>query len=518
MAERTSSSEPLVRSRTAGIDEQLWPIVCATMVLAGILGVIVSANSDFEEQSLFLNGYTHLAGLGCAAALVIFIASQLKGAVRRTAELAILLSLVLHAAAGVGAFYLFTGPLGGSSLLTAARDASPEFDDDSTPPDFHWAQDDEQQPEQAFEQAVVTTIREQAPPAAEVQPRDRERPAPAVNTPRMPDVEITPLGVGGGPEPGGPLDIRRPDAAKIEEAKPPEALAMIRQKEEALPLPKSEPPAPAALPEAPKEPPKTPESAAVQADKIDWAHVAKKAATPNNEPPPPPRKMARVEVQPGESLPALNIVARLPSQAPPQTSNNVSGAEAADRITQQGSTLERSSRDGAPLPSTVVPDAGLPAQSPAAPGSSPASRLEAVSTVPVEKSDTSRAPLGPTIASSGNQDYGRGSTLFPSRRGAIGGRGKAQPSIEGDSREDPSELRPGPPDRTSAGACPCRRRRPGGRSRRKRKAAVRAPLRAWRPGCRGPSPRWVWTFPRPRESLRASLLPGLAAPRPVPVV
>src|SRR5208283_2690031 len=33
MAERTSSLEPFAGSRRAGIEEQLWPIVCATMVL-----------------------------------------------------------------------------------------------------------------------------------------------------------------------------------------------------------------------------------------------------------------------------------------------------------------------------------------------------------------------------------------------------------------------------------------------------------------------------------------------------
>ena len=168
MAERTT--------RRAGIDEQLWPIVCATMVLVGILGVIVCANSDFDEDRLLLNGYTHLAGLAVAAALLIVIASRLKGAARRTAELAILLSLVLHSAAGVGAFYLFTSPLSGSNPSDAARDARPEFDDDSLPPDYHWAQDDEQQPEQAFEQVVATTIRE---PQA---PRPRRRPGAAARS------------------------------------------------------------------------------------------------------------------------------------------------------------------------------------------------------------------------------------------------------------------------------------------------------------------------------------------------
>ncbi len=258
MPERTLTSETISRSGRPGIDEQLWPIVCATMVLAGILGVIVVANSDFDEDRVFLNGYTHLAGLGVAAALLILIAARLKGAARRTVELAILLSLALHAVGGVGAFYLFTSPLSGSDMLDAVHDARSDSDDESPSPDFHWAQDDEQQPEQAFEQAVTTTIREQAPPAAQVQPREMERFAAAADIPRTPNVEIAPLNAGEARKASGPLDIRRPDAAKIPEAKPSEALAMVRQKGDELPLPKTEAPAPWLCPMPRKKRPKPP--------------------------------------------------------------------------------------------------------------------------------------------------------------------------------------------------------------------------------------------------------------------
>ena len=365
MAERTSSSEPVAGARPAGIDEQLWPIVCATMVLVGILGVIVCVNSDFDEDRLFLNGYTHLAGLAVAAALLIFIASRLKGAARRTAELAIVLSLALHAAAGVGAFYLFTSPLSGSTSLDAARDARPESDDESPPPDYHWAQDDEQQPEQAFEKVVATTIREQAPPAAQVQPRNMERPAPAAEIPRAPNVEVTPLGVGRAAEPSGPLDIRRPDAAKIEEAKPPEALAMVRQKADELPLPKTESPAPVAMPEAPKEPPKPPSPPPVdKRTRSTGPPWPKKAAAPNNEPPRRRTRWRASKSSRANRCPRRTLSPGFPRRPRRKLPTPRPGPK---RPTGSRSKAARWSDPIAmalPLPSTVIPDAGLPAQSP----------------------------------------------------------------------------------------------------------------------------------------------------------
>ena len=192
MAEREAYSRAVSRSQPAGIDEQLWPIVCATMVLAGILGVIVWLNSDFEEDRVLLNGYTHLGGLALAAALLIFIASRLKGAVRRTAELAIVLSLALHAAAGVGAFYLFQSTVSESNVLEALGDSTQEPDDGPPPRDFPLGQNDEQEQEQGFEKVVPTTIREQAPPAAQLQPRNMERPLPAADMPRGPNAEVSP--------------------------------------------------------------------------------------------------------------------------------------------------------------------------------------------------------------------------------------------------------------------------------------------------------------------------------------
>ena len=454
MAERTLTAGPPARKAPGGIEDQLWPIVCATAVLAGVLTVVIFVNSDFEDERLLLNGYTHLAAVALFAAAIIFLSTRVKNTVRRTAELCILASLAIHGTGGLAAVYLFAGSVTASSGMRGdMSDAVADSDDTPPPPaDYHWGENDEQQgneAEQAFEKPVATAIRDQAPPAAQVQPRNLDRPVPVAEVPRAAKPDFSPLGVGAATEPGRPLDVRRPDAAKLETLPPAEALAMVRQKGMEAPIPEAQRPAPLAMPEAPKESAKSiePGVQAEKADKFVWAKVATRSVDPNNNnaPAPPPRKMARADVQAPEALPAPGVVAQLPSQAPPRTSSVQAGPEAADAISQQGSTLDRSNRDGASMPSTVVPDAGLPAQSSAAEGGSPPSRLEAVSTVAVERSDNTQAPQGPTIASAGTQDFGRGSSLLPTRRGAIGGTGKALPSIEGDTNVDPGEIRAGSP-------------------------------------------------------------------------
>ncbi len=100
---------------------------------------------------------------------------------------------------------------------------------------------------------------------------------------------------------------------------------------------------------------------------------------------------------------------------------------------------------GVNMPSTVLPNAGFAAQYPAAAGGSPPSSLENRSTVAVERANNSHAPLGPNVASAGAQDFASGSSLLPTRRGAIEGRGRAEPSIGGEGSEDLDELRAGSP-------------------------------------------------------------------------
>jgi hypothetical protein len=427
------------------IEEQLWPIACATAVLMGVLFVVVKVCGDFDDERLIFNGYTQLAAVAVLGAAIIYIGSKIKGRVRRTAELAILLSLAVHALGGLSAVYLFdhslSGPVGSRDLNLAAADGEEEA---LPPTDYHWGQNDgDSEAPQAFEKPVETVVRDQTTPAAQMKPRDIERPVPAAEVPRAVKAEATPLAAATAP--GKPLDVQRPDAAKVADLPPPDALAMVRQKAESATIPDSPAPAPVAMPEAPKERAKSLEPSAVQAEKADkfrWARVATKSVDPNNPDAPP--KLARTDVPSSDALPAPEIIARAPSQAPPRTSTEGSGAEAADKISQEGRSQVRFDR-GANMPSTVLPNDGFAAQLPAAEGGAEASSMENRSTVPVERANNSHAPLGPNVASAGAQDFARGSSLLPTRRGAIEGRGRAEPSIGGEGSEDLNELRAGSP-------------------------------------------------------------------------
>ncbi len=220
------------RSTHAGIEEQLWPIACSTAVLMGVLTVVVWEVSDFDDERLLLNGYTHLAAVAVFGAAIIYLGSKIKGTARRTAELAILFSLALHAIGGLSAVYLFGSPLSAPGSRGTMIAAAAESDEESPPPtDYHWGQnDDEQEGQQAFEKPLDTMVHDQTAPAATVQPRDLERPTPAAEVPRAAKQDLTPLGIAAAAEPGKPLDVRRPDASKVEDLPPPDALAMLRQK------------------------------------------------------------------------------------------------------------------------------------------------------------------------------------------------------------------------------------------------------------------------------------------------
>ena len=79
------------KSSLADFDDQMWPINCAILVLAGFVAGIVLAQSDFDDARLLYNGRFHLALVGGMVALGLVGAQLLSGKIRRRLQLCILL-------------------------------------------------------------------------------------------------------------------------------------------------------------------------------------------------------------------------------------------------------------------------------------------------------------------------------------------------------------------------------------------------------------------------------------------
>src|SRR5688500_13036785 len=97
MAAKQQVIRRVQHSAVADFDEQLWPINCALLVLAGFAAGIIVATSPFEGAVWFKSGHFRLAILG--ATLVALFAGTYwlhrKRSVRRM-QLAVLFSLMLN--------------------------------------------------------------------------------------------------------------------------------------------------------------------------------------------------------------------------------------------------------------------------------------------------------------------------------------------------------------------------------------------------------------------------------------
>jgi hypothetical protein len=440
----------------AGFDDQMWPINCAILVLAGFVAGIVLAQSDLHDARPLYNGIVQLGVVAAMVVLAMIVAYGLQGKIRRRLQFCILLSLLVHLS---GALYVYCHPL----MLEIVADTSGgglsiPVDEDLVAPDYHWVQAEEPDAEQAFESPLATVIQDEMPPAAAVEPPDwapseaRSRDVPMSEIPRAPGAEETPLGS----LPASAV-VAMPSAPVVasREVQPLAglALAMNRQALPAVEMPASQAEAPA-LPAAPKQPPVEPQAAAVATEKAPSQTAA--AAPPLGEAGRAPtagwsRAVARLGPAPGQTLPALPLMARLPSAG---TGGASQGGGRETQPSSQSTTLVRADVGGQNLPSSVLPNEGETSITPAAAGGSPGSRLEITSTVAVERSPRSRAPAGRTVAAAGTQDLGAGSGLLLARSGVPGGKGSGRPSIAGMWGEEEEALRAGAPGSLSDRGAP----------------------------------------------------------------
>jgi hypothetical protein len=408
-------------TQVADFDDQMWPVTCAILVLAGFVVGIILANSDFHDGRLLYDGRTHLAIVAALVLLTFAGAFCLQGKIRRRLQLCILLSLIAHLS---GALVVYCYPV--TLPIVAERGDEGRTippDEELIAPDYHWEQAEEPDADQAFEGPVRTVAQDEMPPAATVEPPDPQRIAPVAEIPRAPAVGETPLGPSAS-DSENRVALPAPPLVASRQVEPIADLAMNRRFVRVVEMPHPEDAASVPPPEAAKRPPVEPQFASVESRKAEA------------EVPPPAAAMSRPAAEAGQAMPAQTPAPRLPSAAAVRSEASPPAGPREGDLPGQPRTLARAELGGLALPSSVLPNEGERSPAPAAAGGQPGSQLEAASDVAVERTARSRAPAGPRIAAAGTQDLGVGAALLVARSGVPGGTGAGRPAIAGRSGEE----------------------------------------------------------------------------------
>ncbi len=126
-------------------DEQLWPINSLLVVLSGIAAGVIIGTSDFDTPVVWRNGWARLASLVGSVGLLLYIANCVRGSVGRRFQLAALVSLIIHLAAGVLLYQQYLDSFVPEQVATGAPPRStavrfeyqPRLADDGVPQQLH---------------------------------------------------------------------------------------------------------------------------------------------------------------------------------------------------------------------------------------------------------------------------------------------------------------------------------------------------------------------------------------------
>ncbi len=83
MAGRPHKIRTIQNAKVADFDDQLWPINCAILILAGFVAGLVIAKGDFSDARLLYNGWTWLTSVGVMVGLTAWIGGRSAAAGHR---------------------------------------------------------------------------------------------------------------------------------------------------------------------------------------------------------------------------------------------------------------------------------------------------------------------------------------------------------------------------------------------------------------------------------------------------
>ncbi len=174
MAANARNIRKVEHSKVADFDDQLWPINCAILILAGcVVGVIVGM-SDFQHSHPFYNGWTHLIGVAVMVGLLFWGVMWLQGKIRRRLLLCILISLLAHLWLLIDLHHRYLSLLAQREAEAQARVV--EQYQEITVPDYNWEQIEEPELHEDYDKPIET----EAPKPTEPESIQREADAPEV--------------------------------------------------------------------------------------------------------------------------------------------------------------------------------------------------------------------------------------------------------------------------------------------------------------------------------------------------
>lgn len=174
MAEASRQIRKIDAGTPAEIDEQIWPVHCAILVLAGCVGGVIYALSDFHDPRWLYNGWVHLGALAVALLVLLVGAIGLRDRILRRLQFGLIVSLILHL---LVALYLHQQHL---TVLAFNTDQAAEPAAEAPPvemPEYHFQYYDNPAAEQVFERPVETAIPD-APETTPTHSREAERDIP----------------------------------------------------------------------------------------------------------------------------------------------------------------------------------------------------------------------------------------------------------------------------------------------------------------------------------------------------
>lgn len=240
---KMSGSKKIIRKtdsqRLADFDDQIWPVNCAIMILAGLVSGIALATGNFSSSDPLENTTLRLLLIAITTVLLLAGSFWLDGRLVRRLQLCVLISLMVHLGLGI---YLHQRYITLMAVLEADKPVQELVEDDArlVVPEYHWQRIERPLSRPSFEQPTKT----EATRAADPEPVEQQQIEHAIRS-KKPEVKPdTPQ-----PQQPKPAEMRRAELTAPRRAKLAAGAQISRQQWKQQPQP-NEPVAQPKLPEA----------------------------------------------------------------------------------------------------------------------------------------------------------------------------------------------------------------------------------------------------------------------------